>query len=402
MECAFAKGVEEHTKKPFLILAPLAVSHQTILEAEKILGMKVTLASSDSDIRDRGVFVTNYSKLHKFDGKRFGGMAADESGCIKGEGSKTLALMEEQFSQTPFRLCCTATPSPNSQDEIGQHSEFLGVLTMSEMLSTFFIHDAGETQLWRLKGHAEKEFWKWMASWSVLLTKPSDLGYSDEGYDLPPLRIHEIIVQSEKNDDELFPMEATDLTSQREARKISLLSRLEKVKEIIGESGDSWIIWSGLNVESNAVTKAVEGCLEVEGSDDDDWKEKTLLGFAKGDVKRLSTKAKIAGYGLNLQICHKQIFFGLDHSFESLWQAIRRSWRFGQKNPVDIYIIMSDRDGAVMRNIKRKQSDAEKMQRELALEMAEFSKRELHGARRTSMRYIPNKEMFLPKWILQS
>lgn len=399
MQCEWARHVEAYLKKPGLILAPLAVSHQTISEAKKILGMDISLAQDADDIGKRGVYITNYEKLAHFETEVFGFVVMDESSRIKGADSKTRQAIMESFSGTPFKLCCTATPAPNDYLELGQHAEVLGVMSMNEMLSTFFVHDGGETQKWRLKGHAERDFWKWLASWSACLTKPSDLGYSNEGYDLPPLNVREVIVEAGPLDGELFASDAVTLEDQRAVRRGTMGARVQKVAELTNGNEDQWLVWCGLNDESSALTDAINDATEVTGSDSDDSKEKAMLGFADGSVSRLVTKSKICGWGMNWQNCHKMIFAGIDHSFESMYQAIRRCWRFGQKHPVDVYIVMSDRDGAILQNIKRKQADAERMQRELVEHMADLTKRELVRAGRTRTIYNPTIKMQLPSWL---
>lgn len=395
----FARRIEEYTKRPFLILAPLTVSHQTIEEAEKALGVEVKFAHEDSDIGERGIYITNYGKLHKFDGDKVGGMAADESSIIKATDSATFKMMCEQFANTQFKLCCTASPSPNDDAELGQHAEFLGIMSMNEMLATFFVHDGGETQKWRLKGHARQDFWKWLASWSVCITKPSDIGYSDEGYILPPLKIHEIVVETGPMAGELFPMNAVGLDEQRQVRRETMDARIDKIAKLANSDDDYWCFWSSLNPESEAVTKAVNGCVEVTGSDSDESKEKKLLDFAHGKIKRISTKAKIAGWGMNFQHCNNCVMVGIDHSYESMYQLIRRFWRFGQKREVNVYIVMSDRDRGVLANIRKKEAMAEKMARELAMHMSDITKAELKGSERTTTSYNPKKEIKLPIWL---
>lgn len=389
MQCEWAKHVNQHTNKPVLILAPLAVSHQTIGEARKILGMEIEYAEFAGDIQD-GIYITNYQKLDRFDGVDFGGIALDESSIIKSVDGKTKAKLLERFCMTPFRLACTATPAPNDYMELGNHAEFLGVMKSTEMLSTFFVHDGGETQKWRLKGHAENDFWKWMASWSACFTHPRDLGFDQKGYDLPELRMHEVIVDTESKplDGELFAFEAKTLDERRGARRNSVEERVAKCAEIVNANPNGqWLTWCGLNTEAEECAKATNS-ENVTGSDSDERKESMMLGFANGKVERITSKVSICGFGMNFQGCHKMAFVGLNDSFEGMFQAIRRCWRFGQEHPVDVYIIISSQEGAVLKNIKRKEADAVAMQKALVEHMAELTRKQLGKAGgRTKLEY---------------
>lgn len=401
-QCEWARHVELTTKLPVIVLAPLAVSHQTIEEAKNILGMEIKYAGKASDIGERGMYITNYQKLDRFDGIEFGGVVLDESSIIKSVDGKTKEKLIERFANTPFRLACTATPAPNDYMELGNHAEFLGVMRSSEMLSTFFVHDGGETQKWRLKGHAEKDFWKWMASWAVCITHPRDLGFEQDGYDLPPLRIHEVIVDCDNKpmEGELFAADAKTLEQRRGARRNSIEERVAKCAEIVNASqDDQWLIWCGLNTESEACAKATDS-ENITGSDTDDRKEKMMMGFAHGEVPRITSKVSICGFGMNFQGCHKMAFVGLNDSFEGMYQAIRRCWRFGQINPVDVYIILSSLEGEVLKNIKRKEADATAMQKALVEHMAVLTKKQIGKAiTRTKLDYLPTKPFRLPSFI---
>lgn len=401
-QCEWSRIVERETQMPVLIAAPLAVSHQTIEEALNILGMPINFAESQDDIGERGVYITNYQKLHKFDSRKFGGIALDESSILKSiDGSTKRALIEE-WTVVPFRLACTATPAPNDYMELGNHAEFLGVMKSSEMLSTFFVHDGGETQKWRLKGHAEADFWKWMASWAVCITHPRDIGFEMDGYDLPPLRIHEVIVDFESVPlpGEMIALPAKSLKDRRNARRASIDDRVAKCAEIVNASPDGqWLTWCGLNNEADECAKLTNS-ENVQGSDSDERKEKMMLGFAHGEVHRITTKGSIAGWGMNWQRCHKMAFVGLNDSFEMLFQCIRRCWRFGQKNPVDVYIILSSQEGEVLKNIKRKEADATAMQKALVSHMAALTKKSLGvAATRTTLAYNPRKELIIPAFL---
>lgn len=401
-QCEWARIVEAHVERPVLILAPLAVSHQTVDEAKKILGMQVTFAASGDAVAKRGVYITNYQKLDKFDPSVFGGIVLDESSILKSLDGSTKTKLIESFSDTPFRLACTATPAPNDYMELGNHAEFLGVMRSSEMLSTFFVHDGGETQKWRLKGHAEKDFWKWMASWAVCIQSPADIGFDGSAYVLPPLRMHEVIVDcdSKPMEGELFAMPARTLDERRKARRSSISERVSRCAEIVsGFNGDQVLTWCQLNDESEQVSEVTKS-ENVTGSDTDERKEKVMLGFAAGEVQRVTSKPTICGYGMNFQRCHRMLFVGLSDSFEQLYQAIRRCWRFGQLNPVDVYIIISSLEGEVLKNIKRKEADAQKMQNALVSHMADLTKRQLvTGGARTTLDYKPKIKCKLPSFL---
>lgn len=400
MQCEWANHVEKFTRKPVLIFAPLAVSAQTVSEAQKILGLKVSIAHKQSEVGERGVYITNYQKLSHFSPKSFGGVALDESSIIKNENGAFRTAIMEAFSATAFRLACTATPAPNDFQEIGNHAEFMGSMSMSEMLSTFFVHDGGETQKWRLKGHAEKDFWKWMASWSVCVQRPSDLGYDDAGYDLPKLHTHEHVVKSDIiREGELFAFSANTMQERREARRGSIDQRVQLAADLANKSGEQWGIWCNLNDESAAITKSITGAVEVKGGDSDEHKERAMLDFAAGKIKVLVSKPSICGLGMNFQSCHNTAFVGLSDSFEQYFQAVRRFWRFGQEEEVHAHIIISESEGAVLKNIKRKQADAESMQKNLVEHMSQISKKELAGASRTKLEYSPQMTMKLPSWI---
>lgn len=388
MALEWAKQVADHTSKPVLIFAPLAVSQQFKREASK-LGYSdiVTVCESDADVQP-GINVTNYEKMHHFTPEQFGGVVCDESSIIKSQDGKTRKLLMDFCDGINYRLACTATPSPNDYMELGSHAEFLGVMRHVEMLALFFVHDGGETAKWRLKGHAETAFWKWVCSWAVAIRKPSDLGYSDDGFVLPPLRIHQVTVQADRPvDGYLFAVEAKTMDERRKARKDSIAGRVEECANLAIKSDDQWLIWCNLNAESESVTKAIADAVEVTGSDDSSVKESRLMGFINGDHRVLVTKPLIAGFGLNLQCCNKVAFLGLSDSYEQLYQAIRRCWRFGQTRPVDVYIITAETEGAVVRNIERKEKQAMEMMEEMVKHMKDEMQREVRGLIRETSEY---------------
>jgi len=366
MQIEWANHVQKKTKGKVLILAPLAVSEQTKEEGVKF-NIKVQIASSQEDVTENGIYITNYQKLHKFDCDEFSGVVLDESSILKNMDGKTRNSIIDSFKQTQYKLACTATPSPNDFVEIGNHAEFLDVMTLNEMLSMFFINDVmgkkgTDAGGWRLKGHAQDEFWKFVGSWAVMIQKPSDLGFDDDGYILPELKIKRYILEVEELESQtLFTMPASTLSERREARKSSLSDRIDKVVEIVNKNpNDQFLIWCDFNNEADALAKAID-CVEIRGSDKDTKKEKAMIGFSHGEVQRLVSKASICGHGMNFQSCNRIIFCGLSDSYEMYYQAIRRCWRFGQKKPVQVDIVLSDKEILVLENIQNKQKKHQKM-----------------------------------------
>lgn len=392
----------KHIGGDVLILAPLAVAAQTAREG-KALGLSVQVCRENEDIKP-GINITNYDRLHKFDGSRFRGVVLDESSIIKHHDAKTFAQLLEVFEKTPFKLCATATPSPNDYTELGTHAQFLGVCSQSEMLSEFFVHDGGDTSSWRLKKHARGVFWQWVASWAALIRKPSDLGYDNTGYDLPPLSVSHHIIEADKQQTKeagfLFAQEASTLQERRGARRASIEARVAAAAKIANaEKGEPWIIWCDLNTESELLTKAINGAVEVKGSDDTEHKEQALLGFCEGRIRALVTKPKIAGFGLNMQRCARMIFVGVTDSFESYYQAIRRCYRFGQTRPVEVHIFASELEGQVVRNLERKEKDAMAMAEELSIWTRDAVRAEVKGSTRQTNEYAPKKPIQKPAWL---
>lgn len=581
MELSWADHVVRELNRPVLILAPLAVSHQTVREGEKF-GIEASVVIRQSEITQPAIYVTNYEKLHHFNPSAFGGIVLDESSCLKSFTSVTRNLLIERFASTPMRLCCSATPAPNDFMELGSHSEFLGVLTRSEMLSTFFVHDGGDTSKWRLKGHAEEEYWKWMCSWAVMMRRPSDLGYEDGDFILPPLnRVEHVVKTPSSASDGLFSSEARTLIARRGARRDSLKERVElaaslvlnfqpcgnvntkktesaelpailntqqgwqitrspdsktqslisdtckagtqetrsisrlttqglktesveggglkigtltiphtksnaklKSKTTIGvtrklkngstsdssglplsgtekcllvKTGDAlfagelktedintsplitatqpdksegffandatsdsvssktilsesnepptisdkpqWVVWCGLNIEQDAMARALgDECVSIYGSLTEPEKERRLAQWLNKERRVLLSKVSIFGWGLNLQQCHNVAFLGLSDSFEEMYQGIRRFWRFGQTREVNCHIITSEAEGAVVKNIERKENDALRMAREMVKHMSVYNKAALRGVREVAG-YCPSVEMTIPSWL---
>jgi len=395
-----------HIPGKVLILAPLAVAAQTAREGER-LGIEVHICRSQDDVGP-GVNITNYDRLHRFDPSHFEGVVLDESSIIKHHDAKTLARLLEAFRATPFRLAATATPSPNDYTELGTHAEFLGVCTRQEMLAEFFVHDGSETQTWRLKGHARQHFWRWVATWGALLRKPSDLGYSDEGYDLPPLTVTQHTIAADvaelnavkTGQTSLFAEPARTLTERRAARKGSLERRVEECAALVrSEPDEPWIVWCDLNAEAEALVKAIPGAVEIRGSDEPLTKETLLVAFANGEIKVLVTKPSIAGFGLNWQHCARMAFVGVKDSWESYYQSIRRCWRFGQKRPVHVHVFASELEGNVVENLRRKERDALAMAEQLGAETREAVRAEVRGSPRSTNDYAPSVAMTTPAWL---
>lgn len=356
MQLAWADQIHKKTGGNVLILAPLAVAQQTQREGDKF-GIKATY-SRDGKVKGP-ITTANYEMLQHFCAKDFVGVVIDESSILKAVDGKTRNQIIQTFRGVDYRLACTATPAPNDFVELGNHSDFLGVMSQTEMLAKFFYHDGGETQNWTLKGHAEEEFWKFVCSWAVMIRKPSDIGHDDTGYELPPLNYNQITVETESADMfAAFTSEANTLTEQRAARRESLDARVQACADLVNGDKETWIVWCDLNSEGDLLESKIDGAIQISGADSLDLKESKLKQFMDGTARVLVTKPKVAGFGLNLQHCHKQAFVGVTHSFESYYQAVRRCWRFGQEHPVDVNVFCSDREGAVVANLKRKEQDS--------------------------------------------
>lgn len=391
MQLSWAYQVHKRTGGKILILAPLAVAAQTQREAVKF-GYEAKVCESQADCID-GINITNYEKLDKFVANEFIGVVLDESSILKSYTGKVRTAIIDCFRNVPYKLACTATPAPNDYMELGNHAEFVGVMTREEMLSMFFVHDGGQTSKWRLKGHAKDVFWQWMASWSVFIDCPQNLGYDTEGYDLPELHIHEIIVDGDE------PItESLTLTERRQARKDTLDLRCQAAADLVNSSDDQWLVWCDLNDEGRTLNKFIRESKNVEGSDKPAYKTETMLDFSEEKLKCLISKPKIAGYGINWQNCHNMIFTGLSDSFEAFYQAVRRCWRFGQEQEVNVYIIISAKEGCVKENIERKEKDFQVMQKAMIELTKEITKKELKKTCRISTPYEPRVEMKLPNW----
>lgn len=375
MELAYGKQLsEKENKEAIILLAPLGVTPQTVREGKKF-DIEVNLCESQDNVK-KGINITNYEKLHKFNTNNFIGVIADESSILKDYTGATSNELIERFRQTPYRLAASATPSPNDYMEIGTQAEFLGIMSRVEMLAMFFVHDGGETSKWRLKGHAEQAFWQWVSTWACFMTHPRDLNYEEKGFDLPPLNIKEIVLEVECKDI-LFPVGKLTLEQRRNAKKDSIDDRIEACANLINKSDETWLVWCSLNEEGDKLEKLINSSKQIAGRHTSEYKEQTMIDFADNKIKCLITKLQIAGKGMNWQNCHNMAFVGLGDSFEYYYQGIRRCWRFGQTEQVNVYVITSSAEGAIVDNIKRKEKDYEKMTQEITKYTKEYVREEL-------------------------
>lgn len=461
MQLAWADTVCRETGGDVLILAPLAVAEQTAEEGASI-GISVAHAREPQDVRP-GITITNYDRIHKFDASRFIGVVLDESSIIKHHAAKTLQTLLDMFISTPYKLCATATPAPNDWTELGNHAQFLGVRSRAEMLAEFFVHDGGDTQTWRLKGHARQVFWRWVASWGAMVRSPADLSYDASAYELPPLHVHQHIVETEHNPMHgLFAMEAQTLMDRRRARRDSLVERVRACELLVksewaemaaseimggchavedgirgsaeeegcgrpGISGEEectiregqgcpqgvhagapigrvplepWLIWCDLNAEQDALRIAFgDMALSVQGSDTEEHKETAIRAWLRGDRPVMISKVSILGFGLNFQHCARMAFVGVTDSFEAYYQAVRRCWRFGQKRPVDVHVFASQQEGAVVANLRRKEQDARAMADAMASETMGAVRDNVLGRSKDTNPYNPSASIIIPMFL---
>lgn len=394
----WAQVVAAREERPVLIFAPLAVAQQFVREGER---RRIPCRY----VRDRselgaGVNATNYDRLDRFSPADLAGVVLDESGVLKSFDGATKRALVEFGAGLRFRLCCTATPAPNDHMELGNHSAFLGVMAVNDMLQRWFVNDTSEaSQSWRLKGHAASDFWGWLATWAFSCSRPSDLGYSDDGFDLPRLDMikHLVDVDITKDRGEaLFRMAAIGSMNLHREKRLTLAERVEKIAETVaGQPDEPWLIWCHANVEADALAQAIPGSVEVRGSMPADLKERRIVDFAEGRSKRLITKCRIAGWGLNLQHCARMAFVGINYSFEEIYQAIRRCWRFGQERPVEVHIALAPTEAGVWDALMRKHDQHEQMKRGMLAAM-----RRAHGSSQIVGRvYEPSHEGRLPVWL---
>jgi DNA modification methylase len=362
MQLSWAEEVKNRINQDILILAPLAVSAQTIEEGKRF-GIEVRKFGDDAEYPKKAIYITNYEQLDNIDCSMFGGIVLDESSILKSFDGKLRSKIIDGFAQTPYKLACTATPSPNDPMELGNHAEFLNVIGYTEMLAMYFVHDGGETAKWRIKGHCQQLFWDFVSSWAIMIGNPSDIGFDGSNHILPKLNLIEKKITTEKKDNGLLfndaAISATDFNAELRRTK---RQRLDEVASIINGSEESFIIWIKQNEEGEELRRLIPDAIEVRGSDKPEVKESRLLGFAKGEFRVLITKTKIAQFGMNFQSCHNQVFASLDFSFEGTYQAIRRSYRFGQKHEVNVYLITLDTMANVRDAIQTKENNFRKMQ----------------------------------------
>lgn len=390
--------IHKYTNGKVLIISPLSVVKQTAKEAEKFGICEVNICRTQEDVKN-GINITNYEMVEHFDAKEFIAVVLDESSILKSFTSKTTMDFTDRFYYTPYKLLCTATIAPNDYTEIGTSCEFLGIMSRTEMLATYFIHDGGKTSEWRLKKAGVNKFWEWFATWAMYFNSPSDLGYESKGYDLPKLNMKIILTKSEVNDYEMFVKVAETLQERRDARKESMEDRTDKVLELTNSENSQWLIWVDYNDESEMLRKKISGCVEIKGSDEPETKAQASIDFSNGDIRCLVSKPSIFGFGSNFQSCHNMIFCGLSDSYERFYQAVRRCWRFGQNHEVNCYIILSEKEISILENIKKKQKQMDEMQKNMTLLMKEVTLSEIKHTTRVTTNYIPEVEMTLPSFL---
>lgn len=388
-----------------LILAPLSIAKQTVREAATI-GIDLPYVRSQAEIRGHQLAITNYEMLHAFDPDTFDCIVLDESSILKATEGVYRNRLIDAFAQTPFRLCCTATPAPNDIAEITNHATFLGIMPRRDVLATFFTHASDDARAsgWRLKNHARPAFWRWLASWGMSLKKPSDLGYSNEGYELPSLHIRPLIVNADvKLTGRLFPDKLHGVGDRASVRRQTKDARVKATLDLIDSHGrEPWIAWCGLNEEGQDLAKLLgDRAILVEGSQSPEEKAEKLESFTQSSDAVLVTKTTIAGFGLNFQHCARMAFVGMGDSYEQYYQAIRRCWRFGQTRPVEAHVVLSEPEQEIYWNVLRKENEAEEMARELVQHVAAFERTEL-GKMPSTYEYEAQRPMRLPAWMAGS
>jgi hypothetical protein len=387
IELVWQDNMVRKTNKPGLLLTPLAVSHQMVREGDKF---KIEVRRCPDGKWWKGINAVNYERLSKFNPDDFGSVVCDEASILKSIDGKTRKMVTHFLTRIPYKLLATATPAPNDYMELGSLSEALGIMGRFQMLGMFFTHDSSDTQQWDLKGYAKKAFWKWMCSWARAVRSPSDLGFTDEGFNLPKLITNQHTVGSSLGvvNGQFGDLEAMTLDDQRAERKRTLTERCEKVADLVKDK-DYSIVWCHLNLEGDLLEKLIPDCVQVSGADSDDAKEEKLDAFAKGKIKKLVTKPRIGGFGLNLQHCAHQTFFP-SHSYEQYHQCVHRCWRFGQKRKVVVDIVTSIRERRVLANMRKKEAAAEEMFRSIVNSMGDYQ------LQKDSIKNISIK---LPEWL---
>ena len=386
--------------KRSLIVAPLSVARQTVRLAKKITGTEIHYIRNGSDIVD-GINITNYEMVNKFSAADFDAVVLDESSILKSLDGKTKRLMIDMFQDTPYRLCCTATPAPNDESEIGNHSEFLGIMKNNEMLATFFIHankvdereiDCGNGnveiiktkqsgkngQEWRVRNYARKSYYHWLSTWSMSIKSPSNLGYSDSGYVLPKLNIYPSFIDIDyQPEGELFFTKLKGISDRAQVRKTTFKDRIYTVLNLVNGNNDQWILWCGLDIESKGLKSAIEGSVEICGSDSLEYKTEMIEAFQDKKYRIMITKPKIAGFGMNFQNAHNMVFVGMNDSWETFYQCIRREWRYGQANQVNVYIVLTSLERSIYDNVMQKEKIADRMTNELISRVKKYEEMEI-------------------------
>jgi len=398
MLLSYGDCIHRKTGGKVLILSPLSVVKQTQREAEKFDICDVTICRTKDDVKD-GVNITNYEMVEHFNPDEFVAVILDESSILKSFTSKTQGLLTDMFHHTPYKLLCTATIAPNDYTEIGTSCEFLGIMSRSEMLATYFIHDGGDTSKWRLKKAGVNKFWEWFATWAIYFNSPADLDYDTTGYDLPELMLNQIFTESQVDDYEMFVKLAETLEERRNARKESMDDRTDKAADLCNNSNEQWLVWCDYNNESTMLKSKLTDSVEVRGSDDPVFKANASIDFANKDIRVLVSKPSIYGFGSNWQNCHNMIFCGLSDSYEQFYQAVRRCWRFGQDREVNVYIIISEKEKNVLSNIKAKQERMDEMQKQMTNLMKSVTLSEIKHTTRITTDYKPTERSVKPAWM---
>jgi DNA modification methylase len=373
-----------------LVLSPLAVAQQTVREGIKF-DIPVTYARSMSDSPKHGITVTNYEMMDHFDEDAYEAVVLDESSIIKDQMAKTRTKLIDKFKHTPYKLACTATPAPNDILEIANHAEFLGIMNLRDVQGAFFTHDSSQTVSvggWRLRHYGEDKFYRWLASWAMTLRMPSDLGYDDNGFVLPPLNTYTHFVDVDYvPEGQLYSTGLKGIQDRQRVRRATIADRVNLSADLINDSDEQWVAWVGLDDEGRELEKLVNDCILVEGRHSLDYKTEAIESFLRGDVKVMITKRKIAGFGLNMQNCHNAVYVGLSDSFEKYYQSVRRFWRFGQDKEVNIHVVMSDIEDVVWQNVQRKETEANRLMEKLIDNIAEFEKAEIGNQANTTFAY---------------
>ncbi len=405
MALAWAQRVVESTNKPVVMLAPLAVGPQHAREAAAI-DVDAKVIRHGLEVTTPRIYIINYDRLDKIDETRFAGVVLDESSIIKSYTGATTRALIATFAKTPYRLACTATPAPNDHMELGQHSQFLGAMDSNEMLARWFIADQNNMGKYRVKKAGANPFWEWVASWARCVSKPSDLGFSDAGFALPELVVHHHEIAADLSIDagaekdgqsRLFRIPEMSATSIHKEKRLTLEARANRIVEsIAAERGESWVVWVDTNDEADAMTARLpkDETVEVRGSQSPDEKEEKIVAFSEGRARIIVSKSSITGYGLNWQHCARQAFIGLTFSYESYYQAVRRSWRFGQKRPVHVHVACADTERAIFETVTRKAGDHEKMKKQMSAAMSRAV-----GISKVYESYQPSNKGTLPAWL---